>query len=49
MTEQEFCLIIGVKEVEIYNLTKTNAQLTKDLEAARAQLEELARDRNRPV
>jgi hypothetical protein len=49
MTEQEYCLIVGIKEVEIYNLTKQTTQLTKDLEAARAQLEELARDRNSPV
>ena len=42
MTEQEYCMIIGIKEVEIYNLTK-------HLEAARAQLKELARDRNDPV
>ena len=49
MTEQEYCLIIGIKEVEIYNLTRQHTQLTKDLEAARAQLKELARDRNDPV
>lgn len=49
MTEQEYCFIIGVKEAEIYQLDKLNKQLTKDLEAARAQLEGLARDRNRPV
>ena len=49
MTEQEYCFIIGVKESEIYNLDKINKQLTKDLEAARAQLEGLARDRNDPL
>lgn len=46
MTENEYCLIIGIKETEIYNLTKMNTELKKDLEAARAQLKGQARDGN---
>jgi hypothetical protein len=49
MTEKDYCIIIGSKESYIYELTQRNYQLTKDLEAARAQLEELARDRNDPL
>ena len=49
MTEQEYCFIIGVKETEIDNLDKLNKQLTKDLEAARAQLKGLTRDGNSTV
>jgi hypothetical protein len=49
MTTQEYCFIIGVKEIEIYNLTKERDQLTKELEAARAQVKELARDGNHPL
>lgn len=63
MTEKDYCLIIGIKESEIYSLhqentrlkqrleanDKENDTLTKDLEAARAQLEGLARDRNDPL
>ena len=46
MTEKDYCIIIGSKEAHIYELTQLNFNLTKDLEAARAQLKELARDRN---
>jgi hypothetical protein len=46
MTEKDFYIVIGIKESEIYTLSNINARLTKDLEAVRAQLEELARDRN---
>ena len=50
MTEKDYCLIIGLKECEIYALTQRNVMLTKDLEAARAQLQkEQARDGNDPV
>jgi hypothetical protein len=49
MTEKDYCIIIGAKEAHIYELTQQNHHLTKDLEAARAQLKELARDRNSPV
>ena len=49
MTADDFYLIIGIKEAEIFQLTKLNNSLRKDLEAARAQLEELARDRNHPL
>lgn len=47
MTVDDFYKLIGIKEVEIYSLATLNAALTKDLEAARAQLQqEQARDRN---
>lgn len=50
MTEKDYCLIIGIKECEIYALSQRNAMLEKDLEAARAQLhKEQARDRNDSV
>lgn len=46
MTEKDFYIVIGIKESEIYTLSNINAQLTKDLEAARAQLKGQARDGN---
>ena len=50
MTADDFYLIIGIKEAEIFQLTKRTNALIKDLEAARAQLQqEQARDRNDPL
>jgi hypothetical protein len=49
MTQKDYAIIIGCKEMDIYDRDMQIAQLKKDLEAARAQLEELARDRNSPV
>ena len=46
MTEKDYAIIIGCKEIDIYQRDMRIAQLTTDLEAARAQLEGLARDRN---
>ena len=50
VTEQEYCTIIGIKEVEIYNLTKLNQVIMKELEAVKAQLhKERGDDGNHPV
>lgn len=50
MTEKDYCIIIGIKECEIYALSQRNAVLEKDLEALRAQIQkERARDGNDPV
>jgi hypothetical protein len=49
MTEKDFAILLGCKEMDIYRRDMHIAQLTKDLEAARAQLKELARDGNSPV
>lgn len=50
MMTDDLYLIIGIKEAEIFHLTKLNQALAKDLEAARAQLQqEQARDRNHPL
>lgn len=46
MTEKDYCIIIGVKEAAIYELTNELTQAKKELEAARAQLKGLARDGN---
>lgn len=46
MTEKDYCIIIGVKETAIYELTNELTQAKKELEAARAQLKGLARDGN---
>jgi hypothetical protein len=50
MTEKDYCIIIGIKECEIYALTQRTTMLEKELEAVRAQLhKEQARDRDNPV
>jgi hypothetical protein len=50
MTEKDYCIIIGIKECEIYALTQRLTILEKELEASRAQLQkELARDRDNPI
>ncbi len=46
MTIDDLYLIIGRKEAELVELYKMNNVLTKELEAARAQLQELGHDRN---
>jgi len=49
MTEKDYCIIIGVKESQLYELTNELTQTKKELEAARAQLKGLARDGNDPL
>lgn len=49
MTEKDLYIIIGIKESQIYTLSHRVDVLTSDLEAARAQLKELARDGNHTV
>lgn len=49
MTEKDFAIIIGCKEIDIYQRDMRIAELTKELEAARAQLKGLARDGNSTV
>lgn len=46
MTEKDYCIIIGVKESQLYELSNELTQTKKDLEAARAQLKGLDRDGN---
>lgn len=49
MTEKDLYIIIGIKEAQIYTLSHRVDALTSELEAARAQLKELARDGNSTV
>lgn len=46
MTEKDYCIIIGVKESQLYELSNELAMTKKELEATRAQLKGLARDGN---
>lgn len=46
MTEKDYCLIIGIKESEIYTLSAELTRTKQELEAARAQLKGQARDGN---
>lgn len=46
MTEKDYCIIIGVKETQLYELSNELTQAKKDLEAARAQLQGVTRDGN---